>query len=48
MSTREVCDVLSTLDCIQDVNVYGVKVEGINQLPLFSLFRTTVFHYEVD
>ncbi|XP_033749378.1 LOW QUALITY PROTEIN: very long-chain acyl-CoA synthetase-like [Pecten maximus] len=28
VSTREVCDVLSTLDFIHDVNVYGVHVAG--------------------
>ncbi|XP_069137269.1 long-chain fatty acid transport protein 2-like [Argopecten irradians] len=28
VSTREVCDVISTLDFVQDVNVYGVQIPG--------------------
>ncbi|XP_033749287.1 very long-chain acyl-CoA synthetase-like [Pecten maximus] len=28
VSTREVCDVISTLDFVQDVNVYGVQMPG--------------------
>ncbi|XP_033750126.1 very long-chain acyl-CoA synthetase-like [Pecten maximus] len=28
VSTREVCDVISTLDFVQDVNVYGVQITG--------------------
>ncbi|XP_021351477.1 very long-chain acyl-CoA synthetase-like [Mizuhopecten yessoensis] len=28
VSTREVCDVISALDFVQDVNVYGVRIPG--------------------
>lgn len=36
MSTREVESVLSLVDFLQEVNVYGVSVPGVEDLPHFK------------